>query len=59
MENYVSLFIATLQHLGHLTETEAKKLADELKNSTIPGSYEGASKLVKEIFDKLEVTAKK
>ena len=55
MNNYVSLLIAVLEHLGTLTETEAKKLAKDLSGSTIPGTYDEASRMVKDLFNKYEV----
>lgn len=50
MENYVSLFVATLQHLGHLTEAEAKALSEKLHNTTIPGTYKEASRVIGKII---------
>jgi hypothetical protein len=54
MENFVSLFIATLEHLKLVTEKEAEKIDKELRNSTIPGTYKEAKIVVKEIFDKVQ-----
>lgn len=55
MDNYISLFLATLQHLGIVTENEAKKLAKELKGNGVPDKYEDVSPMVKNVFEKLDV----
>lgn len=55
MNNYVSLFVATLEHLEVITESEAKKLAKELVSSTLPDSYEAASLMVKKVINDLEI----
>lgn len=55
MNNYVSLFVATLEHLEVITESEAKKLAKELVSSTLPDSYEAASLMVKKVISDLEI----
>jgi len=55
MENYVSLFIATLEHLGHLSADEAKKLAEKLRTSTVPGSYDEVSKMIKTTLADLNI----
>jgi hypothetical protein len=55
MENYLSVILAIFEHLKLLTEDEAKKLLEDLRESTLPGGYESASKLVEDIFSKHEV----
>ncbi len=58
MENYVSLFIATLEHLGQLTESEAKEFSKKLHNTTIPGTYDEASRVIGEIIKKVKTPPK-
>lgn len=54
MENYISLMVATLEHLKLVTEKEAEKIDKELRNSTIPGTYKEAKVVIAEIFDKIQ-----
>ena len=54
MENYITLFIATLEHLGQLTAKEAEKLDKELRNTTIPSTYKEAQYFIKGIFEKIK-----
>lgn len=53
MENYITLFIATLHHLELITEKEAEKLDKELRNTTIPATFKEAQILVKNTFEKI------
>lgn len=55
MNNFTSMVLAILQHLELLTEDEAKKLAKELHGSTLPDTYEGASSLLKSIYEKHDI----
>ena len=55
MNNFVSIFIAVLEHLKLLSEDEAKKLAKELHGTTLPDNYEAASRLLKDIYEKHEI----
>jgi hypothetical protein len=54
MENYISLLLATLQHLKLVTEKEAEKIDKELRNTTIPGTYSEAKTVVADIFNKVQ-----
>ncbi len=54
MENYISLLVATLEHLEFVTEKEAEKLDQELRNSTVPGTYKEAKQLIKDVFEKIK-----
>jgi hypothetical protein len=54
MDNYMSVFVAVLQHLAHLTEEEAKTLDKELREMTIPGTYDEASRAVADILAKVK-----
>lgn len=56
MNNFVSLVIALLEHAKVLTEAEAQKLVKELHSSTLPGTYEECSRLVKDLFAKHEIS---
>lgn len=58
MANFISLFLATLVHLGTITKDDAEKLNDELQKSTLPDDFEGAFKLVQDVFEKLELDSK-
>ena len=55
MNNYISMVIAILEKAKLLTEDEAKKLAKELVSSTLPDTYEGCSRLVDDLFKKLDI----
>lgn len=55
MNNFTSMVIAILEHVGVLTEEEARKLVKELHGSTLPDNYAGASRFVKDLFNKHEV----
>jgi hypothetical protein len=52
MNNFVALIMAILEHVGVVTETEARNLIKDLQYVTIPDNYEGASKVVKDLFEK-------
>lgn len=54
MENYISLLIAILVELKQLDEVKAEKLDKELRNSTIPGTYNGARQAIEDVFKKLD-----
>lgn len=54
MENYITLFVATLEHLKLVTEKEAIKLDKELKNNTIPATYKEAQVVIKNAFEKVK-----
>lgn len=58
MENYLLLFVNALAHAGVFTKDEAKKLCDELYNSTLPSDFEGSWRQVEKIFEKLELSKK-
>ena len=55
MNNFTSLVIAVLEHVGVLTDTEARKLVKDLHTLTIPDDYDGASRVVGSLFDKHDV----
>lgn len=55
MNNFTSMMIAILEKVELLTETEAKALAKELNQSTLPDNYEAAALMVDELFKKLEI----
>jgi hypothetical protein len=55
MNNFTSMVVAMLEHLKLLTEDEAKALAKELHGSILPDTYAGASQLLKEIYEKLDM----
>lgn len=52
MENYISVFVALLENLGHLTEKEAEKVAQELKTITLASQYKEVSHSVKDVLEK-------
>jgi len=54
MENYISLFIATLESLDLLTEKEAEKLDKELRNTTVPGTYKEVRVVIKDVLGKIQ-----
>jgi len=55
MNNYMYVFIASLERLGHISADQAEKFANEIANHMLPGSYKEASRLVEELFDKYDV----
>ena len=55
MNNFTSIILAILEHVGVLTEDEAKKLIKEIHGTTLPDNYEAASKLVKDLFKTHEI----
>lgn len=55
MNNYISMVIAILEHSKVLTEDEAKKLSKELTESALPDNYKACSRLLKDIYDKLDI----
>jgi hypothetical protein len=50
MDNYITLYIATLERLGMFTEEEAKKLAKELIMSGLPSDYTAMGLVLDEKF---------
>lgn len=54
MENYITLFVATLEHLKLVTEQEAEKLDKQLRESTIPSTLREARQVVADVFEKIE-----
>ncbi len=58
MNNYITLFLATLVHLGQLTKDEAEKLDKELQTMNIPGEFESSFEMVKKVFEKAEIDIK-
>lgn len=58
MNNFTSIFVAILEHLELITKEDAKKLIKELHGTTLPDTYEGASNLVKTLFNKHDVKVK-
>lgn len=59
MGNYISLFLNTLVHLGHITKEDAARLYDELAHANLPDDFEGSWQQLKSIFEKLEISAPK
>jgi len=55
MENYITLLIATLEHLELVTAKEAEKLNKELRNTTLPASYRETKDLVEKVFEKVKL----
>lgn len=53
MENYISMLVATLEHLKLVSAKEAEKLDKELRNNTLPGTYREARELIKDAFEKI------
>jgi hypothetical protein len=53
MENYITLLVATLEHLELVSEKEGEKLEKELKNTTLPGTYREARVFIKDVFEKI------
>jgi hypothetical protein len=59
MENYITLFVVTLEKLGHLTQAESKALVKELQSSTLPQGYDAMSVMVTNVLDKAKIKRKK
>lgn len=55
MRNDLTLTIAILAKLGHITKKEAKELHEELEFINIPMEYEGCYKIIDGVFDKLRI----
>lgn len=58
MNNFITLFLATLAHVGHLTKAEATRLNEELQSATLPDDFESAWQMVKDVFEKADVESK-
>lgn len=54
MDNYISVFVALLEHAEIYTKEEAEKIASELRLITVPNAYEDARTVVKDILDKVK-----
>ena len=52
MNNFISLFLNTLVHLGQLSKDEAAKLYDEFSHTNLPDDFESSWQQVKGIFEK-------
>ena len=59
MNNFISLFLTTLVHIGVVTKDEAEKLNKELQQSTLPDDFESAYKMVEAVFEKAGVEKKR
>ena len=59
MNNFISLFLTTLVHIGVITKEEAEKLNKELQTSTLPDDFESAYNMVEAVFDRAGVEKKK
>lgn len=57
MNNFTSMFVAILEKIELISHEEAVKLVKELHTATIPDTYEGALKIVDELFKKHEIGA--
>lgn len=57
MNNFISLFLNTLVHLGHLRKEDAAKLYDEFAHTNLPDDFESSWQQVKGIFEKAGITA--
>lgn len=58
MNNFISLFLATLTHAGVMTKDEAKKIDDKLQQSTLPDEFEASYQMVKKVFEEAEIDTK-
>lgn len=59
MNNYISLFLATLVKLEHLTKEDAEKLNEDFTQMNLPGDFDSACRVVADTFDKYAIEAKK
>jgi hypothetical protein len=59
MNNYITLFLGTLTHIGIITKDEAEKLDKKLQSETIPSDFESAYQMLKRVFEEAEVEGKK
>lgn len=59
MNNFITLFLTTLVHIGLITKKEAEKLNTELQQSTLPDDFESAYQMVQKVFEKADVETKK
>lgn len=55
MNNFVSVLLASIGHLGGLTKDEYLKLSKKLHSITLPDNPESAWRLVEDIFKELEI----
>jgi hypothetical protein len=58
MNNFITLFLSTLSHIGVITEDEGKKLNAELQTATLPDDFEAAYRMMADVFEKLEIEKK-
>lgn len=58
MNNFISLFLTTLVHIGVISKAEAEKLNTELQTATLPDDFESAFKMVESVFEKAGVEKK-
>lgn len=55
MNNFISLFLTVLVHIGVISKADAEKLNTELQQSTLPDDFESAYKMVESVFEKAGV----
>lgn len=58
MNNYITLVLNLMVHVGVLTKLEASKLDEELQSATIPSDFESGFQLVKKVFEDADVEIK-
>jgi len=58
MNNFITLFLATLVHLGIVNKEEGEKLNKELQTATLPDDFEAAIHMLESLFEKAGVESK-
>lgn len=58
MNNFITLFLGSLAHIGVISKAEAEKLNKELQTETLPDDFEAAWQMLQKVFEKAEVETK-
>lgn len=55
MNNFILMVVAMLEHSKVFAEDEAKKLSKELTETALPDNYKATTRLLKDIYEKLDI----
>lgn len=55
MDNYLTVILAAVAHLGALTKDEYTALCKKLRNTTLPAGEDAAWRFMEDIFKELDI----